>query len=179
MCLHWLHICMLIQMDWILFCLFSPPLEDRQKKKRQQKKKHSAEGKTSLQRSKTFVNLLFRKDRKEKSCSKSPSHHADKGEDSLFFPAQHKLILTYEERWSMLLKQSQRSLWAQFHSGTYDYLYKRLHSLIPVKSKCFVMCFRWNWRLSSFHVLFLNCMLIKQLNFLSFLFDELFRMDDY
>ncbi|XP_076599641.1 PDZ domain-containing protein 7a [Chaetodon auriga] len=52
--------------------------EDRQKKKRQLKEKHSAEGKTSLQRSKTFVNLLFKKDRKEKSCSKSPSHHADK-----------------------------------------------------------------------------------------------------
>ncbi|KAM9345346.1 PDZ domain-containing protein 7a [Symphorus nematophorus] len=52
--------------------------EDRQKKKRQQKEKRSTEGKTSLQRSKTFVNLLFKKDRKEKSRSKSPSHHADK-----------------------------------------------------------------------------------------------------
>ncbi len=55
-------------------------LEDRQKKKRQQRQKGPAEGKTSLQRSKTFVNLLFKKDRKEKSRSKSPSHHADKGE---------------------------------------------------------------------------------------------------
>nr|XP_046257745.1 PDZ domain-containing protein 7-like [Scatophagus argus] len=51
--------------------------EDRQKKKRQQKEKRSAEGKPSLQRSKTFVNLLFKKDRKDKGCSKSPSHHAD------------------------------------------------------------------------------------------------------
>uniref|UniRef100_A0A671YNR1 PDZ domain-containing protein 7 n=1 Tax=Sparus aurata TaxID=8175 RepID=A0A671YNR1_SPAAU len=47
---------------------------DRQKKNRQQKEKRSAEGKTSLQRSKTFVNLLFKKDRKEKSRSKSPCH---------------------------------------------------------------------------------------------------------
>uniref|UniRef100_A0A3B4U4A6 PDZ domain-containing protein 7 n=1 Tax=Seriola dumerili TaxID=41447 RepID=A0A3B4U4A6_SERDU len=60
--------------------LFVPSLEDRQKKKRQQKEKSSAGGKTSLQRSKTFVNLLFKKDRKEKSSSKSQSHHADKGE---------------------------------------------------------------------------------------------------
>ncbi|XP_035519625.1 PDZ domain-containing protein 7-like [Morone saxatilis] len=55
--------------------------EDRQKKKRQQKEKRSTEGKTSLQRSKTFVNLLFKKDRKEKSRSKSPSHHADKDKE--------------------------------------------------------------------------------------------------
>ncbi|XP_073338764.1 PDZ domain-containing protein 7a [Pagrus major] len=55
--------------------------EDRQKKKRQQKEKRSAEGKTSLQRSKTFVNLLFKKDRKEKSRSKSPSHHPDKDKE--------------------------------------------------------------------------------------------------
>ncbi|MED6295294.1 hypothetical protein CHARACLAT_030193 [Characodon lateralis] len=44
------------------------------KKKGQQKEKGSAEGKTNLQRSKTFVNLLFKKDHKEKSRSKSPSH---------------------------------------------------------------------------------------------------------
>lgn len=68
--------CMLIQMHRILSCPFFPRLEDRQKKKRQQKKKRSADGKTSLQRSKTFVNLLFKKDHKEKS----PSHHAGKGE---------------------------------------------------------------------------------------------------
>ncbi|XP_070772419.1 PDZ domain-containing protein 7a [Enoplosus armatus] len=55
--------------------------EDRQKKKRQQKQKSSAEGKTSLQRSKTFVNQLFKKERKEKSRSKSPSHHADKDKE--------------------------------------------------------------------------------------------------
>ncbi|XP_013886483.1 PDZ domain-containing protein 7a [Austrofundulus limnaeus] len=47
--------------------------EDRQKKKRQQKEKGSAEGKTNLQRSKTFVNLLFKKELKEKSRSKSAS----------------------------------------------------------------------------------------------------------
>uniref|UniRef100_A0A3Q3ERF6 PDZ domain containing 7a n=1 Tax=Labrus bergylta TaxID=56723 RepID=A0A3Q3ERF6_9LABR len=55
--------------------------KDRQKKKRQQKEKRSAEGKSSLQRSKTFVNLFFKKDRKEKSRSKSPSHHADKDKE--------------------------------------------------------------------------------------------------
>ncbi|XP_071336674.1 PDZ domain-containing protein 7a [Trachinotus anak] len=56
--------------------------EDRQKKKkRQQKEKISAGGKTSLQRSKTFVNLLFKKDRKEKSSSKSQSHHADRDKE--------------------------------------------------------------------------------------------------
>ncbi|KAM9364332.1 PDZ domain-containing protein 7a [Pholidichthys leucotaenia] len=55
--------------------------EDKQKKKRQQGKKSSVEGKSSLQRSKTFVNILFRKDRKEKSRSKSPSHHADKDKE--------------------------------------------------------------------------------------------------
>lgn len=56
------------------------PSEERQKKKKQQKKKHSSEGKTSLQRSKTFVSLFFRKDRKEKSGSKSSS--ADRGEEA-------------------------------------------------------------------------------------------------
>ncbi|XP_078144740.1 PDZ domain-containing protein 7a [Centroberyx gerrardi] len=54
--------------------------EDKQKKKRQQKKSE-AEGKTTLQRSKTFVNLLFKKDRKEKSRSKSPSHHVDRDKE--------------------------------------------------------------------------------------------------
>lgn len=57
---------------------FFPLSEERQKKKKQQKKKQSSEGKTSLQRSKTFVSLFFRKDRKEKSGSKSS---ADKGEE--------------------------------------------------------------------------------------------------
>ena len=83
---------------FFLVFYFCPPVEDRQKKKRQQKEKRSAEGKTSLQRSKTFVNLLFKKDRKEKSRSKSPSHHVDKGEGivtgQFFFPgiysASHK-----------------------------------------------------------------------------------------
>lgn len=75
--LHWLYWC-------IRLFFFLPPLEDRKKKKRQQKEKSSAEGKTSLQRSKTFVNLLFKKDRKEKSSSKSPSlHHSDKGESAV------------------------------------------------------------------------------------------------
>ncbi|KAL3972033.1 transcription initiation factor TFIIB [Sarotherodon galilaeus] len=52
--------------------------EERQKKKRQHREKSSEEGKTSLKRSKTFVNLLFKKDRKERSRSKSPSHRANK-----------------------------------------------------------------------------------------------------
>ncbi|MBN3285000.1 PDZD7 protein, partial [Polyodon spathula] len=43
-------------------CLFHPPLEDKQKKKQQQKGKASGEG-TALQRSKTFVSLLFRSGR--------------------------------------------------------------------------------------------------------------------
>ncbi|XP_035848109.1 PDZ domain-containing protein 7a isoform X1 [Sander lucioperca] len=55
--------------------------EERQKKQRQQKEKNSGEGKTSLQRSKTFVNLFFKKDRKEKSPSKSLSHNADKDKE--------------------------------------------------------------------------------------------------
>ncbi|KAM9847559.1 PDZ domain-containing protein 7a [Aulostomus maculatus] len=54
--------------------------EDRQKKKRQQKKSTTA-GQSSLQRSKTFVNLLFKKDRKEKSRSKSPSQHPDRDKE--------------------------------------------------------------------------------------------------
>ncbi|XP_078129415.1 PDZ domain-containing protein 7a [Sander vitreus] len=55
--------------------------EERQKKQRQQKEKNSGEGKTSLERSKTFVNLFFKKDRKEKSPSKSLSHNADKDKE--------------------------------------------------------------------------------------------------
>ncbi|KAM6916775.1 PDZ domain-containing protein 7a [Xenentodon cancila] len=57
--------------------------EDRKKKKKRQQKEtqSTAEGKTSLQRSKTFVSLLFKKDRKEKSRSKSPSHHTDKDKE--------------------------------------------------------------------------------------------------
>ncbi|XP_058507327.1 PDZ domain-containing protein 7a [Solea solea] len=55
--------------------------EDRKKKKKHQKEKSSVEGKSSLQRSKTFVNLLFKKDRKEKNRSRSPSHHSDKGKE--------------------------------------------------------------------------------------------------
>ncbi|XP_062286826.1 PDZ domain-containing protein 7a [Scomber scombrus] len=54
--------------------------EDRQKKKKQ-KEKNPKEGKTGLQRSKTFVNLLFKKDRKDKNRSKSPSHHADRDKE--------------------------------------------------------------------------------------------------
>ncbi|KAK5854046.1 hypothetical protein PBY51_015150 [Eleginops maclovinus] len=55
--------------------------EEKEKKKRQQKEKSAREGKTSLQRSKTFVNLFFKKDRKGKSRSKSPSHQADKDKE--------------------------------------------------------------------------------------------------
>ncbi|KAF7663489.1 hypothetical protein LDENG_00207370 [Lucifuga dentata] len=55
--------------------------EDRQRKKRRQKEKSEAEGKTSLQRSKTFVNLLFKKDRKDKSRSKSPSLYTDEDKE--------------------------------------------------------------------------------------------------
>ncbi|XP_068597718.1 PDZ domain-containing protein 7-like [Brachionichthys hirsutus] len=46
--------------------------EEKQKNKKQQKEKQ--DGKTNLRRSKTFVNLLFKKDRREKNGSKSPSH---------------------------------------------------------------------------------------------------------
>ncbi|XP_029030859.1 PDZ domain-containing protein 7a isoform X2 [Betta splendens] len=54
--------------------------EDRQKKKKkqQQTEQSVAENKNSLQRSKTFVNLLFKKDRRDKGRSKSPSRHADR-----------------------------------------------------------------------------------------------------
>ncbi|XP_029925890.1 PDZ domain-containing protein 7a isoform X2 [Myripristis murdjan] len=52
--------------------------EDKQKKKKQQKERSAAEGKTTLRRSKTFVNLLFKRDRKDKSRTKSPSHHVDR-----------------------------------------------------------------------------------------------------
>ncbi|XP_026045548.1 PDZ domain-containing protein 7a [Astatotilapia calliptera] len=55
--------------------------EERQKKKRQHREKSSEEGKTSLKRSKTFVNLLFKKDRKERSRSKSPSRRANKDKE--------------------------------------------------------------------------------------------------
>lgn len=84
----------------VSFFDFLPP-EDRQKKKRQQKKKHPSEGKTSLQRSKTFVNLFFKKDRKEKSGSKSPSHRADKGVEAApwvsVLPATHRLIIMLKQ----------------------------------------------------------------------------------
>uniref|UniRef100_A0A3Q4HZH8 PDZ domain-containing protein 7 n=1 Tax=Neolamprologus brichardi TaxID=32507 RepID=A0A3Q4HZH8_NEOBR len=56
-------------------------IADKQKKKRQHREKSSEEGKTSLKRSKTFVNLLFKKDRKERSRSKSPSHRANKDKE--------------------------------------------------------------------------------------------------
>uniref|UniRef100_H2U5D5 PDZ domain containing 7a n=1 Tax=Takifugu rubripes TaxID=31033 RepID=H2U5D5_TAKRU len=53
--------------------------EDRHKK-RHQKEKQSSVDKSNLQRSKTFVNLLFKKERKEKNLPKSPSRCADRGE---------------------------------------------------------------------------------------------------
>ncbi|XP_034041360.1 PDZ domain-containing protein 7-like [Thalassophryne amazonica] len=52
--------------------------EDREKKKRKEKEKTTGESRSSLRRSKTFVNLLFKRDRKEKSRSKSPSRHNDR-----------------------------------------------------------------------------------------------------
>ncbi|XP_027863149.1 PDZ domain-containing protein 7a [Xiphophorus couchianus] len=52
------------------------------KKKGQQKQKDSADGKTNLQRSKTFVNLFFKKDHKDKSRSRSPSYHPNEKERS-------------------------------------------------------------------------------------------------
>ncbi|KAL0964612.1 hypothetical protein UPYG_G00326440 [Umbra pygmaea] len=71
--------------------------EDKNKKKHQRKQKGSAEagGSNTLQRSKTFVSLLFRKDRRRQSGdsreagsgdthrgrSKSPSHHADRDKE--------------------------------------------------------------------------------------------------
>ena len=54
--------------------------EDKQKKKSQQKDKSSPGGGSTLQRSKTFVNLLFKRDRKGRS--KSPSRPTDRGEDT-------------------------------------------------------------------------------------------------
>lgn len=60
-------------------CVLTATLEDRHKK-RQQKEKQSSVDKTNLQRSKTFVNLLFKKERKEKNLPKSPSRRADRGE---------------------------------------------------------------------------------------------------
>lgn len=85
------------------FCLFFLPLEDRKNKKKQQKEKRSTEGKTSLQRSKTFVNLLFKKDRKEKSRSKSPSHHADKGEGVIAGQSPGTYSASHEARYSLNL----------------------------------------------------------------------------
>ncbi|XP_059929840.1 PDZ domain-containing protein 7a [Gadus macrocephalus] len=52
--------------------------EDKQKKKSRQKDKSTPGGGSTLQRSKTFVNLLFKRDRKEKNRSKSPSRPADR-----------------------------------------------------------------------------------------------------
>ncbi|XP_062319332.1 PDZ domain-containing protein 7a isoform X1 [Osmerus eperlanus] len=65
--------------------------EDKLKKKRQQKEK-STEGSKTLRRSKTFVNLLFKRERRRekrdtgmdethRGRSKSPSHHADRDKD--------------------------------------------------------------------------------------------------
>uniref|UniRef100_A0A673BKF2 PDZ domain containing 7a n=1 Tax=Sphaeramia orbicularis TaxID=375764 RepID=A0A673BKF2_9TELE len=58
---------------------FLAELQNKQKKKRQQKEKSTADGNTNLKRSKTLVSLLFKRDRKDRSRSKSPSRHADKG----------------------------------------------------------------------------------------------------
>eukprot|EP00066_Takifugu_rubripes_P012363 XP_011601629.1 PREDICTED: LOW QUALITY PROTEIN: uncharacterized protein LOC101063348 [Takifugu rubripes] len=54
--------------------------EDRHKK-RHQKEKQSSVDKSNLQRSKTFVNLLFKKERKEKNLPKSLSRCADRDEE--------------------------------------------------------------------------------------------------
>ncbi|KAM9804163.1 LOW QUALITY PROTEIN: PDZ domain-containing protein 7-like [Neosynchiropus ocellatus] len=51
---------------------------EEKKNKKQRQKKSTKE--SSLKRSKTFVNQLLGKDRKEKSRSKSPSHHDERGE---------------------------------------------------------------------------------------------------
>ncbi|XP_061766072.1 PDZ domain-containing protein 7a [Nerophis ophidion] len=54
--------------------------EDQQKKKKKkilQKEKSSPEGKSNLQRSKTFVSLFFRRDRKERSRSRDKRKSAD------------------------------------------------------------------------------------------------------
>lgn len=59
-------------------CVLTETLEDRHKKK-QQKEQRSSVDKTNLQRSKTFVNLLFKKERK------SPSRRADRGEITATF----------------------------------------------------------------------------------------------
>ena len=80
-----------IKMNLVSF--LSHPPEDKQKKKRQQKEKNT-EGSKTLRRSKTFVNLLFKRERRREASrekrdtgtdgthrgrSKSPSHHADRG----------------------------------------------------------------------------------------------------
>ncbi|XP_053732102.1 PDZ domain-containing protein 7-like [Synchiropus splendidus] len=51
--------------------------EERKLEKKNKKQQSTKE--SGLKRSKTFVNQLFRKDRKEKSRSKSPSRHDDRG----------------------------------------------------------------------------------------------------
>ncbi|XP_035982544.1 PDZ domain-containing protein 7a [Fundulus heteroclitus] len=48
------------------------------KKKRQQQEKSSEDGKTNLQRSKTFVSLLFKRDHKEKSRSSHPPNEKER-----------------------------------------------------------------------------------------------------
>ncbi|CAL8298768.1 unnamed protein product [Merluccius merluccius] len=55
------------------------PSEDKLKKTSQQKDKSTPGGGSTLQRSKTFVNLLFKRDRKEKSRPKSPAQEKSRG----------------------------------------------------------------------------------------------------
>uniref|UniRef100_A0A8C6URP3 PDZ domain containing 7a n=1 Tax=Neogobius melanostomus TaxID=47308 RepID=A0A8C6URP3_9GOBI len=64
--------------------------QDRQKKQLQ-KEKSTTERPANLQRSKTFVNLLFKKERKDRS-PKSPSRHGDTGE--LLFYKIFSMIIT-------------------------------------------------------------------------------------
>lgn len=141
---------------WMLFCLpLFLPLEERQKKQRQQKEKNSGEGKTSLQRSKTFVNLFFKKDRKEKSPSKSLSHNADKGEGMVtrhyfYFPGTYSASHT--------AKYTLRS-WLNWHFVSLQLIYlnpwikseKSAASQVWNQEKYVASCFRlYFWHLGGY-----------------------------
>ena len=69
---------------------------EQQKEKKQQQKKKDPEEKSTLQRSKTFVNLLVRGGRKKdtsRARSKSPSATSGKGSIDIFKSHQKVVIL--------------------------------------------------------------------------------------
>lgn len=70
--------------------------EIEQQKEKKQKKKKDPEEKSTLQRSKTFVNLLFKGGRKKDASrgrSKSPGDKSAKGSADLFRPARAAVIV--------------------------------------------------------------------------------------